>query len=140
VNSKDLWTWICTQVSTLCPESIQTKTYLDEELAYGVKDGNRKRREESSDDGDDDPRVVSDPVPDVMRFHPLFKGQPEPGRVLAAFLLEDKAVHAVPGHDRVPDQDKVDVGKLGQHLGVGRLRGNVGNLSIAAEQAVQGLL
>lgn len=140
VNSRDFWTWTWLRVSRLSWGRAGKDGHLDKELANRIEHGNSECGQEGSNDGDDNPRVVGDPVPNVVRLHPLFEGQPKASWVLAALLLEDKAVHAVPGHDGIPNQHKVDVGKLGQHLGVWGLGGDVGNLSIAAEQAVQGLL
>lgn len=62
------------------------------------------------------------------------------GGGLAAGLAEHEAVHAVPGHDGVSDEHKVDKGIFGQDLGVGRLRGDVGDAAVSPEDAVQGFL
>jgi len=49
-------------------------------------------------------------------------------------------MHAVRRHDGVPYQHKVNMGVLGQDLRVGRLRLDIGNLSISAKETVQSFL
>ncbi|KAL1864381.1 hypothetical protein VTK73DRAFT_5924 [Phialemonium thermophilum] len=116
--------------------------HLDEELADRIEDGHREGGQESGYYGKDDPRVVRDPVPDMVRLDALLVREAQLRSVLAASerLRNGETVQAVPGHDGVPHESKVEQGVLRENLGVGRLRGNLGDLAVPPEETVQRLL
>lgn len=84
--------------------------------------------------------MATNPVPDVMRFDALLIRDPQFRSNLASWLPKNKAVHAVRRHNSIPHQHEVDMGIFWQHLGVGRLRRDVGDLTIPTKDAVQRLL
>ncbi len=92
--------------------------------------------------GHHDARVARQPVPHVVGAHALLVRQPQPRAVAAAALGlgHHQAVQTGAGHDGVAHQREVDEGEARHHLGVGRLRRDLGDLAVAPEQAVQVLL
>lgn len=115
---------------------------FDKELADGVEDEDRSTCNEGRENRDDDTGVICEPIPDAMRLHPLFVRDSEFRVALfpSQRLANHKAMHTIPGHDRVPHRRELKLSVSWGDFRICRLRDDIGNLTVLTEQRVESLL